>query len=222
MSMDSPRTKPGSNKGQIARQRLLEAAGKVFAEKGYHGATVREICRLANVNIATVNYYFRSKKNLYREVYRYAYKLAFTRYPPDQGLFDPDLPIEDRLKDFTLTYLRRIFDPGKPAWASKLTARELLEPSEAIDDLVDEIRPLTRMLIALLARELGPAATDENVRWCLMSIWGQCVFYNNNRPLAERLFPEQKFGEEQLKKLSEHITRFSLDAIRARAQGAKS
>ncbi|MCX7427502.1 MAG: helix-turn-helix domain containing protein [Planctomycetia bacterium] len=40
-----------------ARSRILEAAGKVFAERGFKDTTVREICRKAGVNLVGVNYY---------------------------------------------------------------------------------------------------------------------------------------------------------------------
>ena len=54
------------------RRRLLETAGQIFAEKGFDGATVREICRRAGVNIAAVNYYFRDKEQLYIEAVKSA------------------------------------------------------------------------------------------------------------------------------------------------------
>src|SRR4051812_31772436 len=57
------------------RGRLLEMAGEVFAERGFEAATVREICRRADVqNIASINYYFGDKNNLYVEAVRTAFK----------------------------------------------------------------------------------------------------------------------------------------------------
>lgn len=47
------------------RERLLVAARVVFSENGFQNATVREICRRAEVNIAAVNYYFNSKEALF-------------------------------------------------------------------------------------------------------------------------------------------------------------
>src|SRR5579871_2525553 len=50
------------------REKIIEAAGAVFAEVGFNNATVREICSRAGANIAAVNYYFRDKLGLYTEV----------------------------------------------------------------------------------------------------------------------------------------------------------
>ena len=49
------------------RQRLLQAAGQLFAEKGYEGASVRDICKKAQANFAAVNYHFHDKERLYIE-----------------------------------------------------------------------------------------------------------------------------------------------------------
>jgi Bacterial regulatory proteins, tetR family len=53
-----------------AKRRLVRAALQVFASKGYEGASTREICRLADVNVAGIHYYFGDKASLYREVFR--------------------------------------------------------------------------------------------------------------------------------------------------------
>src|ERR1700743_147511 len=47
------------------RKKLLEVAGRVFAEHGYYAATVRDICAQAGSNVAAVNYHFRDKLGLY-------------------------------------------------------------------------------------------------------------------------------------------------------------
>src|SRR5579875_3911838 len=53
-----------------ARDRLLKAAERLFAERGFDGVSVREIATAAEVNSASVAYYFRSKEGLLSEVYR--------------------------------------------------------------------------------------------------------------------------------------------------------
>lgn len=48
-------------------QQFLEAAGEVFAERGFKAATIQEISQRANANIASAYYHFRDKESLYRE-----------------------------------------------------------------------------------------------------------------------------------------------------------
>jgi AcrR family transcriptional regulator len=59
-----------SEPGAVAstREKLVEGAGHVFAEHGYHATTVREIVRRSGANIAAVNYHFGGKLGLYTEV----------------------------------------------------------------------------------------------------------------------------------------------------------
>jgi len=75
-----------ATKTHETHDRLLDAAGAVFAEKGYHHATVAEICERAGANIAAVNYYFRSKDNLYVEAWREAFQRSVRAHPPDGGV----------------------------------------------------------------------------------------------------------------------------------------
>ena len=62
----SPRSKPGPDDDPSAR--ILASATRHFAEFGYDDASVRSIAGDAGVNPALINYYFRSKDDLYREV----------------------------------------------------------------------------------------------------------------------------------------------------------
>jgi len=57
---------------ELTRDKLIEAAGHVFAERGYRAATIREICRRAGANVAAVNYTFGDKMGLYTEVLRHS------------------------------------------------------------------------------------------------------------------------------------------------------
>src|SRR5215469_4412835 len=69
-------------KGEHDRQRtelqLLEAAGQVFAEKGYERTTAREVCERAGTNTAAVNYYFGGIEGLYAAVLEEARNRLFS------------------------------------------------------------------------------------------------------------------------------------------------
>ena len=53
---------------ESTREKILNAAGEVFAEEGFEGATIRAITERAGVNVAAVNYHFRDKAELYTKV----------------------------------------------------------------------------------------------------------------------------------------------------------
>jgi hypothetical protein len=65
---------------------------------------------------------------------------------------------------------------------------------------------------------LGATATDEDVRFCALSIMGQCVYYHHARTVLARLYPEQKYGVDEVARLVDHISAFSLAALRELAQ----
>ena len=55
---DAPESQPET------RERLLAAAGRLFAEQGYAATSLRDITRVADANVAAVNYHFGSKEGL--------------------------------------------------------------------------------------------------------------------------------------------------------------
>ena len=94
--------------GLETTQRLLAAATEVFAEVGYRAATLREICRRGQANLAAVNYHFRDKEHLYAAVVEAAVAAAgdgLARIVPDRGRYarGKTPPLRPRL-------------PAEPAW----------------------------------------------------------------------------------------------------------
>lgn len=203
------------NELTTTRQRLLEAAGQVFAEQGFRAATVRDICQRAGANIAAVNYHFGDKEALYREVITDSARQALARYPIGGGA-TPDAPPDVQLRAFIRNYLDRLLDQGRPAWHGALIAREMVEPTGALDDLAREfVRPQADRLGAIVASLLALPAGHDLVRLCSCSVVGQCLFYKHCRPMIERIMPQQGYGEADRAALAEHITLFSLAAIAA-------
>ena len=197
------------------RRQLLEAAGEVFAECGFRDATVREICRRAGANVAAVNYHFGDKENLYLEVLRYAQSRAFARYPLLLNVA-ADAPPKEKLRAYVKSMLLRVFDKGPNSWHGKILSREMIEPTRALDSLVEErMRPMARQLGEIIAGVLDCGVTDERVRLCAFSVVSQCVFYHHCRPVVSRLFPDQPAMDlAGVERLADHITRFSLAAMK--------
>src|SRR5438132_11915768 len=116
--------------------RVLEAAGQVFAEKGFEGATVREICQQAGVNIAAVNYYFRDKERLYVEAVKQACREDRQRLPLPE--WPADVPAEVKLRDFIRTVANRMLGNNRPRWHTQLVLREMAQPPAACSEWVQQ------------------------------------------------------------------------------------
>ncbi|HUJ10325.1 MAG TPA: CerR family C-terminal domain-containing protein [Verrucomicrobiae bacterium] len=200
------------------RRRLLEAAGEVFADKGFAKATVRAICDRAGANVAAINYYFQDKEGLYREAIKYWSEISREKYPADFGL-GANPTAEQRLGAFVQSFLFRILDASRPGWHGKLLTREMVEPTKALDELVESAyRPMTERLRQIV-RELGGGRLNQTeVRLCARSVMGQCLYYRHARPVIARLDPDETFEASGVKRLAAHITRFSVGAIKALAR----
>jgi TetR/AcrR family transcriptional regulator, regulator of cefoperazone and chloramphenicol sensitivity len=195
------------------RERLLEAAGEVFAEKGFRRATIRDICQRAGSNVAAVNYHFGDKERLYAEVLHYAHHCADAgSRPADAGLAGAP---EEQLREFIKVFLFRIFNEGRPAWHARLMVQEIFEPTVALDQLVNQaIRPQQRRLAQIVRDIVGPVIAEKELRLCVISIVAQCLHYHHARPVITRLYPEQTFLPADIDAIAEHIARFSLAALK--------
>jgi AcrR family transcriptional regulator len=198
---------------QDTRRKLILAAGEIFAERGFHKATVREITERAGVNVAAINYHFRDKAELYRAVLKECHCTA----PGGPAPIEPSggTP-EERLRSFIDAFLHRLLHPDRPKWHGLLMAREMTEPTDALDALVEEsIRPCSRELEQIVA-DLTGGKLSKDREWMLgFSVVSQCLFYLHDRPLIERLYPKLATHPPTIEQLVEHIHAFSLAAIRA-------
>jgi AcrR family transcriptional regulator len=196
--------------------RLLQAAGKVFAEQGYEGAKVRDICALADVNVAAVNYHFGDKIGLYTAVLKNAL------------LADADLEVLNHLKDckspeealrFQIrTLLREAYGRDLASLHIRLMTQELARPSAALDRVVDEvIRPRYARLRETISRIIHLPPDHDRVRLCAHSIVGQIVHYVHAAPVISRVWPELQLNSERIEQIADHIAEFSLCSLHALA-----
>ncbi len=195
------------------RRRLLEAAGELFAEKGFHLAATREICRRAGTDIAAIHYHFGSKENLYEAVLRHA----------DTLLTDP-LPAlasartrEARLKVIIAWVLEQCFAEGQPEWRWRFIEQATISLTPGLRAFFNShILPLYRALDSICGEFLGRRASRQQVRSATRSILGQCFYYRHFRVLIRD--EGEDFSREHLRELTDHIHEFSLAGLRAHAR----
>jgi TetR/AcrR family transcriptional regulator, regulator of cefoperazone and chloramphenicol sensitivity len=208
--------KPRSD-GRETRRHLLDAACEVFAKKGFWEATLAEICCKAKANVAAANYHLGSKEALYVESWRHAFEKSLESYPADGGI-SPEAAVQDRLYGRILSIMRRIIDPCSHDF--DIIHKEMASPTGLLTEIIQEsIHPVFQPLVAIVRELLGTRASDQQIHLCLMSIRAQC-FGPLLRARWQKIssqspkIPEIEPLVDDLEKLAEHVTQFSLAGMR--------
>lgn len=195
------------------RQRLLDAAEVVFAEKGFEAATTREICELAGVrNIGAINYHFQGKERLYAEAVRFAMSTCVCGAPFPE--WPEGTSPRKKLSDFIRVMMARILEVPRPS-AMHLMNREMtrIAPSAITSQAVREnIKPMADLLSHILG-ELLPEVPFEKRVLIGFSVIGQCLYYRQNRVVGEVLFGRDVTRNYDAEYLAEHIADFTLAAV---------
>lgn len=194
------------------KDRILSAAGRVFAERGFREATVREICQAAQVNLAAVNYHFGDKERLYIESVKRAHRARFDKMPMPN--WSAATTAAEKLHDFIYTFLCRVLGDDEQDWQGQLMLRELAQPTAACEELVREyIRPHFALLLSII-NELVPTTTSEIERHQIgFSVVGQCLHYRIAQPIVRLLVPSEEYEQYRPARLAEHISRWTLAAL---------
>jgi AcrR family transcriptional regulator len=202
---------------EATREKLLEAAGQVFAEVGFRAATVREICARAGANVAAVNYHFGDKMELYIEALRQSMRVAAGGVLADPSLAGRDP--RDAVRAVIRMILLRMHATERASWYIRIMAHEMAQPTPALDRVVDEvIGPNYGRLRQLVGRIIGKPPDDEATRMCTHSIIGQVLHYTHGRPVIGRLWPSLELTPEMQAEIAEHIATFSLAGLDAIAK----
>ncbi len=203
--------------GDGARARILEAAGEVFAEKGYQEATVREICEKAGVNVAAVNYYFGGKEPLYIQ----ALELAHDCHDEHESLpeWPADTPTATKLRHFIRLVFNHMLLPKDEPWQVRLMTREIISPTPAGKRLLrDHFREGFQRLQTILDEILPPDMPDYKRHQIGLSIMGQCSIYRGlGKILPLVIDPTELEQHYRVDELSEHVAQLFVGRVGAGA-----
>ena len=206
---------------ESTREKLLEAARDVFAEGGYHTATVRDICARAGANIALINYHFGDKLGLYTEVLRGS--IRFKHLDTIRDALEQKGRPEQVLRGVIQARVRGIASGDVADQQLRILIHELAQPTPAMTRVVHEIgKPIYGRMLELIGRMIGLPPDHEKTRLCTHSVMGQILLYVLARPFLERLWPELKMTPEQLDRIADHICEFTFAYLHQIARKEKS
>ena len=197
------------------REKIFEVAGPVFAEKGFQGTTVRELCDKAGVNVASINYYFGDKQNLYCELVRQAQRRCEAQHPLPQ--WSNDTPAEQRLFDMVLTLLEQLSVADTAPWEVQLLMREVLNPSRGGVEVAEEyFTPFFKILLDVIESMAPQPLSLDNLAKIGLSVLSQCLIYRYGSETIAKLAPSVLGveGKPDVRSLATQITAFSIAGIK--------
>ncbi|MDN3584287.1 TetR/AcrR family transcriptional regulator [Mucilaginibacter flavus] len=138
-----------------AEERIKKAAKLIFTRKGFLATTVRDIATEADINVASVNYYFRSKENLFRLIMAETIDKTFAEIEP--VFYNTSLSLIQKIELMADHFIEKALnDPDLPLFL----VREVMAGSNSL--------PLIRNLPAIMesdfANQVRALSTDGKIQ----------------------------------------------------------
>jgi AcrR family transcriptional regulator len=169
----------------ITRERIMKAAERLFAERGYDATSIRAIVAKARVNQAAINYHFDGKDGLYREVLRAAFR-ALTEQQLEHADEMKAMSREAALAEFIRRQLRPLLGRDEYSRHMRILNWETVRPTAVFRKLLSEEAAPFMGLAVELVRRFQPEADQRTLVAAAVWLLGQCsVFLRNREQLAD-------------------------------------
>lgn len=207
----------GSNKRDDTKTALLEAAGELFAARGFGSTSIRTIAEKAGANVAAINYHFGGKENLYAETLRHAVVevsgAGLESWQEDPARYQSPESIAGLIRHLVRARFQRYFQTALPTWHTALLVRSFLEPSQALQALVQQIfEPELETLRAIMLRA-KPSLGDGEALFHAFALTGLISFFAFAETPILMLMKKPAYDQAFLDKASEHVTSVMLGAL---------
>jgi AcrR family transcriptional regulator len=205
------------------RERLLNAAEELFAEKGLDGTSIRELITMAGCNLSAVNYYFGDKQELYEELFRQRlYEMRDSRLKAIKAVMTGKTKptLEELLLAYSVDFLKPFSDPRRSQRFMQLLFREMAEQRLPRNMFLEEMAaPVTAAMEDALA-VICPTLSKPDAMMSVLSLTGQLVHIMQVKVLFEGA-QGHSITSINIDESIDHIVKFSAAGIRAYAKGDK-
>jgi TetR/AcrR family transcriptional regulator len=191
-------------------KRIMDAAKKVFHEKGFEGARMQEIADEAGINKALLHYYYRNKENLFHDVFRDALQEIFAKLFAIAGKEDSfEEKIHSIFNDYISFLQKNSYIPG-------FILAELRQNPERLTEVFKEAKISPIKLFEKMKESVkDDSIRDIDHRQFIINILSLCIFPIVARPIIQSIFElSGKEYDQFIEKRKELLPEFFMNAIR--------
>ena len=201
-----------NEKDENSKTRILEAATKLFAQKGFDGTSIREICKKANVNLCMISYYWGGKQELYNGIIENLLEkqIEYSKNFLDLNKNPKDMSV-DECTDLLLTISEKFVDFFYTNISSDLIVL-LLKEQQKPDFIVKS--PVLDYMRAVVARVLNKDADDRLVIFKTLFMLSQVNSPRILPAFSLRLLGQDDFCEEDIKIIKENVKLYIKSVIK--------
>ena len=212
-----------TKEARITRKRLLEAAEELFAQKGFDGTTIRDITTKARRGLASINYFYGDKRELYEELFRLRLReMNESRLKTIETIMSDKskLTLEKLLYAYSVDFLKPFADPQQSQRFMQLFFREMAEQRLPKNMFLDELAAPTLTAMEEAIATICPNINKYDAMMCTISLTGQLVHIMQTKVLFEGA-QGHSITSINIDEAIDHIVKFSVAGIMAYAKGDK-
>jgi TetR/AcrR family transcriptional regulator, regulator of cefoperazone and chloramphenicol sensitivity len=211
-------------RGMATRLRLVDAAIRLFGEKGFKAVSVRELADYAKTNLAAISYHFGDKSGLYREAFTIPVKELLSAA---EGLNNPSLSFESFARAFYRSLLSALSqDEQRARLVMRMHHREMVEPSGMLASFIQEFAmPIHLSVLGRIHREIDPASfaraerADASIQRIAFMMFGLAMDFYVQSDFVEAFAPELIHGPKAIDDLIESLARAACGIVLAEKNG---
>jgi AcrR family transcriptional regulator len=199
--------------GEETKEKLIECAGRLIAAQGYDRTTSKEICRLAGVNLASVNYHFGSREGLYRAVLENVCEHIMP-LPTILGVVKAPITAREKLMKFMDMYVEEAF--FSDSWQIQVSIREMVNPSTIFMEYADHtIREKLTPVLSVLAEYMGLPSEDRRVSQCFLAAISPFLIFllSSHHQLGHLFYGISGKEEKKLREETDMIETFVMAGV---------
>ena len=202
--------------GENTKERILETAEKLFADKGYNSVSIRDITQSAECNVAAVNYHFGNKENLYFDVFRQRIipKMTHFRSQIEEYLTNhDDITLEAVIRAFVTVSINNNIKNTKDDVFNKLLSSEKQRPTKVKEIIVNEaLVPFYENLMDLFKPHFPSDMDELKIKLNILSIMSMVLYFSHSQ-MTVAGFTGKAYDEEFINEFIEHTVTFTLNGL---------